>query len=94
LLSEAEHAKNNLPDIATRWNVRDSLERERPRTAQSFCIPKADIASAGYDLSINRYRDAQHAAVVHANPTDIIEELKQLEAEISQGLARLEELLA
>jgi type I restriction enzyme M protein len=25
--------------------------RERPRTDQSFCVPKADIAAKGYDLS-------------------------------------------
>src|SRR5206468_192717 len=38
-LSEGEHAKNNLPDVLARWNQRDKLERERPRTAQSFCVP-------------------------------------------------------
>jgi type I restriction enzyme M protein len=53
-LTEAEHARNNLPDILARWQQRDSAERERPRTVQSFCVLKADIASQGYDLSLNR----------------------------------------
>jgi len=45
-LTEAEHAKNNLPDVLTRWGQRETLELERPRTAQSFCVPKAaDIAA-------------------------------------------------
>ena len=40
-LSEAEHAKNNLPDVLARWRQRDGAERERDRTDQSFCVPKA-----------------------------------------------------
>src|SRR5438067_3080111 len=39
-LTEDEHAKNNLPDVLARWNQRDKAERDRSRTAQSFCIPK------------------------------------------------------
>jgi type I restriction enzyme M protein len=54
-VGEDEHAKNNLPDIAARWKLRADAERDRPRTAQSFCVSKAEIVTAGYDLSINRY---------------------------------------
>jgi len=93
-LSEAEHTRNNLPDVLTRWEERDGAERERPRTAQSFCVPKADIAKdGGYDLSINRYKETVHEAVEHESPAAIITELKRLEAEISEGLAKLEEML-
>ena len=52
--------KNNLPDVLARWTERDGAERERPRTAQSFCVPKADIAAQGYDLSLNRYKEVVH----------------------------------
>src|SRR5580765_1066693 len=38
-LTEAEHLKNNLPDVLARWTDHDRAERERPRTAQSFCVP-------------------------------------------------------
>src|SRR5256886_6248908 len=51
-LTADEHAKNNLPDILKRWALREKAERERPRTAQSFCAPKIDIATQGYDLSV------------------------------------------
>jgi len=44
-LSEKEHGKNNLPDVLVRWFQRGDAERERPRTAQSFCVPKDDIAA-------------------------------------------------
>src|SRR5206468_6678036 len=43
-LTPEEHAKNNLPDVLARWQQRTSSERERPLTAQSFCVPRADIA--------------------------------------------------
>jgi type I restriction enzyme M protein len=92
-LSEEEHAKNNLPDIAARWAQRAGKERERPRTAQSFCVPKAEIAAAGYDLSINRYKEVVHEASEHRAPKEIIAELKALEAEIFAGLEELEGML-
>lgn len=42
---EADHAKNNLPDVLARWSRRNGTEQERSRTAQSFCVPKTDIAA-------------------------------------------------
>jgi type I restriction enzyme M protein len=93
-LTEAEHEKNNLPDVMMRWEERNGAERERPRTAQSFCVPKADIAKDGaYDLSINRYKEIEHEAVEHESPAEIIAELNRLEIEISEGLAKLKEMV-
>lgn len=68
-------------------------ELANPRTAQSFCIPKADIAAQGYDLSINRYKEVVHEEVVHRAPKEILLELTKLEAEIQQGMKDLEEML-
>jgi type I restriction enzyme M protein len=93
-LTDEDHVKNNLPDVLRRWRERDGTERERPRTAQSFCVPKAEIAAGGtYDLSLNRYREVEHVQVEHDAPADIIRELREIEAEISTGLTRLEEML-
>ena len=92
-LSEAEHAKNNLPDVLTRWAQRHSSERERPRTAQSFCVPKADIEANGYDLSINRYKEVVHEVVAHRAPGEILAELRALEDEIARGMGVLEGML-
>src|SRR5690242_5451671 len=64
-LTAEEHAKNNLPDILARWTKRDKDERKNLRTAQSFCVPKADLAAQGYDLSLNRYKEVVHAEVAH-----------------------------
>lgn len=92
-LTEDELARNNLPDIAARWAERHDTERGRPRTAQSFTVPKAEIAAAGYDLSINRYRQVVHETAEHRPPREIIAELKALEKEIAQGLEELEAML-
>jgi type I restriction enzyme M protein len=93
-LTEEELAKNNLPDILARWPEREGAERDRPRTAQSFCVPKAEIAATGgWDLSLNRYKEVAHAAVEHASPAEIIAELRAIEAEIAAGLDALEEML-
>ena len=85
-LGEGEREKNNLPDIAARWALRHGAERERPRTAQSFCVPKAEIAAAGYDLSLNRYREVEHEEVAYESPAAIIADLRQIEAEIEEGM--------
>jgi type I restriction enzyme M protein len=88
-----EHAKNNLPDVLARWAQRTGSERERARTKRSFAVPKAEIAGADYDLSINRYKEVVHEVVEHRAPRDIIAELKALEAEIALGLDELEAML-
>lgn len=93
-LRAEEHEKNNLPDVLTRWAERDGSEKDRPRTAQSFLVPKEDIiASGSWDLSLNRYKEIEHEEVVYDPPKQILTELRALEAEITQGLNKLEEML-
>ena len=92
-LSEDEHAKNNLPDVLARWQERDNDELKRSRTEQSFCVPKADIAAQGYDLSLNRYKEVVHEEVKHRSPKEILESLAKLEVEIQQEMAELEGML-
>src|SRR6185437_4984352 len=94
-LDENDHAKNNLPDVLARWKDRNNedKERRRPRTAQSFCVPKADIAAQGYDLSLNRYKEVVHEEVAHRPPKEILAELAKLEEEIQRGMKDLEAML-
>ena len=93
-LVEGEHSKNNLPDVLARWAGRNGVECERPRTAQSFCVSKADIAAQGYDLSLSRYKEARHEAVEHQAPQEILAELAKLEEEIQRGMKELQAMLA
>jgi len=92
-LTDAEHEKNNLPDVLSRWGARAAGERKRPRTAQSFCVPKAEIAAQGYDLSLNRYQEVVHETIDHESPAKVLGDLKAIEAEIQQGLTELEGML-
>jgi type I restriction enzyme M protein len=92
-LAEAEAEKNDLPDLVRRWAERASTEHARPRTAQSFCVPKADIAAASYDLSLNRYKEVEHEEVAHETPAAILADLRRIEAEIAEGMTRLEEMV-
>ncbi len=92
-LAEGEHDKNNLPDCLARWRHRKDSERQRERTAQSFCVPKAEIAEQGYDLSLNRYKELVHEEVEHRPPLEILAELKAIEQEILQGIEELEGML-
>jgi len=103
-LTPEEHAKNNLPDVLARWRALTSLapkrgegqgegELARPRTAQSFCVPKADIAAQGYDLSLNRYKEVVHEVIEHRPPKEILAELSTLEGEINREMNELERML-
>jgi type I restriction enzyme M protein len=92
-LEPEEHERNNLPDVLARWNERNGSERERARTAQSFCVPKADIISQGYDLSLNLYKDEVLDAAAPRAPTEILRDLAKLEQRIQQGMKELEEML-
>lgn len=85
-LDDAEHEKNNLPDVLARWSCRDSSEQERARTEQSFCVPKEDIAQQGYDLSISRHKEIIYEAEINRHPREIIEEIEKIEAEVQQGI--------
>jgi type I restriction enzyme M protein len=93
-LTEAEHSKNNLPDVLARWSQRNGAEQERDRTDQSFCVPRGDIEGNDYDLSINRYKEVVHAVSEHLPPKEILTKLAVLEAEIQAGMKELEGMLA
>jgi type I restriction enzyme M protein len=92
-LDEADHGKNNLPDVLARWVRRNGSELERARSEQSFCVPVGEIIAQGYDLSLNRYKEAVHEEVKYRAPEDILHELAQLETEIQQGMSELKGLL-
>jgi type I restriction enzyme M protein len=91
-LDSDKHENNNIPDIIARWNDRDA-EQGRARTEQSFLVPKSDIATNNYDLSINRYKEVVYETIDHAAPHEILADLRAIEAEITNDLAELEALL-
>jgi type I restriction enzyme M protein len=92
-LVAVEHAKNNLPDVLNRWAAYSTEERERPRTAQSFTVSKAEIAEQGFDLSMSRYRDVVYEEVNYDRPQQLLADLRALESGILNELDELEAML-
>lgn len=92
-LTADQHKANNLPDVLARWNERTGSERDRARTQQSFTVPAQEIREADYDFSMNRYKEIVFDAEDTRDPLEIITEIKELDAEISVGLSKLEAML-
>jgi type I restriction enzyme M protein len=93
-LVDEEHLKNNLPDVLAQWvQMQSPTAEERPRTAQSFCVPKAEIAANGYDLSLNRYKEVVHEEVEHLPPLEVLQTLAELEEQIQQRMKDLDAML-
>ncbi len=84
--------KSDLPDILNRWQNRKA-EAERKRTEKSFFVPKDEILTNDYDLSINRYKEVEYEAVDYDPPKVILARLAELEEEIAKGRDELERML-
>jgi type I restriction enzyme M protein len=84
---------NDLTDLLTRWRAVSAQtaasEADRPRTAQSFLVPRAEIAEHDYDLTFNRYRLVPAEHVVYRSPNDILIDVARLELQIQQAAAGL-----
>ena len=83
---------NDIPDIVARFNNIEA-ENDRKRTDRSFFVPKQEIVDNGYDLSINKYKKTEYVAVEYPPTSEIMEDLRKLEQEISVEMDKLEKLL-
>ena len=88
----ADLGTSDIPDIISRFqNLAD--EENRERTEQSFLVLKDEIVDNDYDLSINKYKQSTYVEEEYPHPRELMAEIKELEMEITAGLAELEELL-
>ena len=85
-------AENDIPDIIARFRNLEA-EAERERTEESFFVPKAEIISNDYDLSINKYKKTEYVPVEYPPTAELMAELRELEMQISSGLDELEAML-
>ena len=88
----SETKENDIPDIIARFRALDA-EEGRARTEQSFFVPKQEIVDNDYDLSINKYKQTEYKPVEYPPTSEILANIKALEAEIGKELAELEEML-
>ena len=84
--------QSDIPDIIKRFHDFAS-EEKRERTEQSFFVPKDEIVSNDYDLSINKYKKIEYVREEYPPTSQILAEIKALESEIQQGISELEDLL-
>ena len=100
--NRASIENDDLPDLVARWvSLRNTAgpestlnESTRPRTAQSFLVPRSEIAKQGYDLTFNRYRIVLGEHLVHRSANDILVDIARLELRIQQGSSALARALA
>ena len=86
-------AENDIPDIIQRFKNLDQ-EADRKRTEKSFMVPKEDIVSNAYDLSINKYKEVVYEKVEYPPTTEIMANIRELEMEIGKEMDELERLLS
>lgn len=84
--------ENDIPDIIERFKHLDK-EMERKRTEQSFMVPKQEIVDNAYDLSINKYKEIEYIPVEYPPISEIMADIRKIEAEISVEMDELEKLL-
>jgi type I restriction enzyme M protein len=88
----SEMDENDIPDIIERFHSLDK-EVDRKRTEQSFFVPKEEIVTNGYDLSINKYKKVEYVAMEYPPTNEILAEIKKIQKEISEGIDELEAML-
>ena len=84
-------ADNDIPDIIERFRHRDE-ETDRKRTEKSFLVPKEEIVENDYDLSINKYKEIEYVAVEYPPTSEIMANIREIEAEIAKEMDELEKL--
>lgn len=88
----SEVKENDIPDIIERFKHLDK-EVDRKRTEKSFMVSKKEIEDNDYDLSINKYKEVVYEKVEYPATSEILANLRSLEAEISKEMDELEKLL-
>lgn len=85
-------AANDIEDIIARFGNLAG-EAGRKRTDKSFFVPKSEIVGNGYDLSINKYKETEHAEVEYEKPEVILKMIEEQEKLILQGISMLRGLI-
>ena len=83
---------NDVPDIIERFKNLDK-EADRKRTEKSFMVSKKDIEDNDYDLSINKYKEIEYVPIEYPPTSEIIANIREIDAEIGKEMDELEKLL-
>ena len=83
---------NDIPDIINRFHNLEA-EKGRARTEKSFMVPVKEIVDNDYDLSINKYKEIVYEKIEYPPTSELIADIKELNAKIAKGLEELEAML-
>ena len=83
---------NDIPDIIKRFHNLEG-EKDRARTEKSFMVPVQEIIDNDYDLSINKYKEIVYEKIEYPPTSELIADIKELNAKIAKGLEELEAML-
>ena len=83
---------NDIPDIISRFKNLEA-EKDRKRIDKSFVVSKKEIADNNYDLSINKYKKIEYVPVEYPPTSEIMENIREIEKQISHEMDELEKLL-
>jgi type I restriction enzyme M protein len=75
-------ADNDIPDVLAKWPAREEGDR-------AFSVPVSELEKMGYELTPGRYHVQEQEAAQHDAPTQIIDEVIEMEKEISRRLESL-----
>ncbi|TWI72231.1 type I restriction enzyme M protein [Desulfobotulus alkaliphilus] len=82
-----QEGHGDLQDIVSRFHARNP-ETDTDRTQKWFMVPRADIETEGYDLSLSRYKEDVFEEVTYEKPGVILERL--LVAELGEDFVNHE----
>jgi type I restriction enzyme M protein len=86
--------EGDLPDVLTKYQEWcNGIVTLADRTERAFEVSSEEIRSNGYDLSLNRYKQAPIVETKHGKPKDILARLIDLEHQILKEASSLRELL-
>lgn len=85
---------DDLPNVVDQWRLWKAGQGNfADRRHKAFAVSAEAIRENGYDLSVNRYKEAVQEEVLFDPPAVILGRMKVLEAEIQKDMADLEGIL-
>lgn len=92
--SKVGDGKGDLPDVLKKYKQWCTGTGDfSNRKANAFEIGADEIRENGFDLALNRYKQAVHVAKEGGNPADILGRLEELELGILAEIAELKKLV-
>ena len=85
--------KSDLQEIIKLYHQRSSAQSAGDNKGKTFFVPKQEIIANDYDLSLSKYKQEVYEEVTYLKPKVIFETLESIEANISNGLKELKELI-